>query len=339
MFMKIHHLTRQPSRSWRTCGRGIALGLLLLLLSACANSTSGPTTSTGTATPTTTWSPTATTSQGQNTPLLAVLPLLQKSEQATVHLSAFHFALQGKGTLQTSGQLLPTLSQATPFTLTGSGDASLAQHQEKGKGVLTLMPPQGKALPLKWSERLIGSKLFARGTTAQWCALDLAMLPQLLGAKGGLPPIAPQSLLPLTQLITVVDHGTTTLLGTQVRHLTLSLAPTALVQLAGQVGQARLSQILGSIKLQSPISADLSIEVTTSRLVRVQIKGSVQVNVDALLAAFGQGSGVRGGAAPRVLSVAFDLTLTLSKFNQKVAAVVAPKGAIPLDLGTLHPLA
>jgi hypothetical protein len=332
--MSLLHLTRSPFRSGRRPARAGFLGalgaalLLLLLLSACGSTATGTTPQTS--------APSPTASTGQSTTLLAVLPLLQKSQQATLQLTSFHFALSGKGTLQTSGQLLPALARATPFRLSGSGDASLANRQEKGKGVLTLMPAQGQAVPLSWSERLIGSKLYVRGTTRQWYVLDLGQLPQFLGIAGTMPPIQPLALLPLAQIVSVEDHGTTTLSGAQVRHITLSLPQDALAQLAGHLGQTRLAQLLGSIQLKSALTADLFIDVATARLIRAELKGSLQVNVDTLLSALGLFQSTPGGATARTLSVAFDLTLTLSKFNQKVAAVTAPTGAIPIVLGT-HP--
>jgi hypothetical protein len=336
--MKILHLTRPhlPTRGRRALAPGLGLALVLLLLSsACAS----PNAAVGSPTPPprVAVSPTPTTGQGQNTTLLTVLPLLQQSQQATAQLSAFHFAVQGKGTLQTGGQFLPALAQATPFTLAGSGEASATLHQEKGKGVLTLMLPGGEAQPLKWSERLIGAKLYVRGPGARWFILDLAALAQFLDVQGALPPVSPQALLPLSRQITVVDHGTTALMGMHVRHLTLSLSPAALAQIAGQRGQTRLSQLPGALHLESAQAVDLSIDEATERLVRVQLEGSVLVNVDELLAVIGQGTAA-AGATPRTVSATYDLILTLSKFNQQFAPVVAPAGATPVAVGTLHPL-
>lgn len=313
---------------------------VLLLTACCGSSPSGSTSTVPTSHPLTSGNAThtpvptsSTLTSGNVTPatvpnsnLLAILPVLQKSLQAMQQLKSVHVAVQGTGTIQTSGDFLPKLARGIPYSLSATADIDIVHRQGQAYADLKLLPPQAEALSLEATARLIGHVLYLQGPNSQWISLDLVRTQAL----GELPQL--QNLLTLAGDITVIDHGITTVQGQQVRHLTLSIDQHALGQIMDTVRQQQGKQALASIQTAG-MGVDLFIDTATSLLVRAQVKGSFSVNVDELLKATGQvNTSTPQGNQARMLTVSFALTVTLSKFNQQIPNVVSPQQARPIDL-------
>lgn len=315
---RAHHLFRRP---WRLLTPLLTLGFALLLVVPFATQITQAANSVSEGTP------------APTTSLLAVVPTLLTTEQAMLKLSSAHVEIKGKGTIQTSGAFLPNLAQALPYTLQARGDISLARRQERLQGQVTLAPPRATAQTLKEAERLVGQKLYVQAPTHQWFVLDVAALAALVQANAGAAP-SPQDLLRLLQHITAVDHGVSVQhTGARIHHLTLTIDKQALGQGTKAIRQPTLKQALANVQTPTALSVDLFIDATTSLLREVEIKGSVHINVDALLAALGTGQkGTAQAPAPRMLSLTFAMTVTFSKFNHPIKKVVAPHKATPLDL-------
>ncbi len=90
-----------------------ALAPIIFLLVACGSSVSGSTTTVPTSHSLA--SANVTTTPVFNSNLLAVLPELQKSPQAMPQVQTAHVDRQGKGTIQTSGALLPDFTRQTRY--------------------------------------------------------------------------------------------------------------------------------------------------------------------------------------------------------------------------------
>jgi LppX_LprAFG lipoprotein len=295
--------------------RAVRFGLLvfplILLLCAC----SGPFNANGG-----TSTPVVTTSAPTNLP--ALLPILQKSLQAMQQVRTVHVDIQGKGTIQTSGPLLPAFAKETGYSLRGKADIDIARRDGQLQVRLKLKLPQTAII--KVAARFIGSKLYLQAPTRQWFVLDITGVAALLNATGLVPQ--PQALAALLANVKVTDHGMMTIAGMSTHHITLSIDAHALGQLAQQ---SQAKQVLAGVQLPRGLSADLFIDAATSRLVRLEIKGSVRADVDALLAATGQES---ASQAHRTLMLTFDLIFTFSGFNQPVPQVKAPPSATPINL-------
>lgn len=306
------------------------LPLSLLLLAACGGNPGCGSTATaptshartsgnGTKTPVANANP--------NSTLLAVLPLLQKSLQAMQQVKSFHVAIQGGGTIQTSGDFLPRLATGIPYGLYATADIDIAHRQGQAYADLELLPSQAAALPLEATAVLLGHLLYLRVPNSQWISLDLASSQ----AMGQLPQ--PQNLLTLVRDVVVTDHGITTVQGKPVRQLTLSINQHTLGQLTDTVRQPQVRQALTSIQTPEGIDIDLFIDNATSLLVRVQVKGGFSVNVDELLQATGQeNTTTPQGNQARMFTISFTLAVTLSKFHQQIPSVVSPHQARPIDL-------
>ena len=320
---------------------GFSVALLMFFLCAC----SGPSLSTGststTGNPLTNMLATGTPMPATGTPvanaqLLAILPVLQKSLQAMQQLKSTRIEFQGKGTLQTSGALLPAFAHKTRYSLRGRADVDLSRQSGQAQVRLKLLPAHAQAASYTGVARLVSQKLYLQSSTQQpWLVLDVVSAIALLQAHvaGQVPP---QNLLALVQGITVTDHGMIPMQGQQVRHVSLVINQKALGQLANTMQQQQAGQVLASVQVPTGIQADAFIDGATSRLVRLQVKGGLKINVDRLLAGSTQANmPATQGKQARALAITFDLSFLLSKFDQPVPQVVAPPGATPIDLTKL----
>jgi hypothetical protein len=318
MFTKHHTRT-----TFRAVGL-LAFALLVFILSACSNplSAQGNTTSTGA---------NALTTTTANANLLAVLPILQRSLQATEQLKTVHVALTGKGTIQTSGPLLPSLATVTPYSVSGSADIDVANQAGKARTTLKLLPAQGATLAIKNAARLVGGQLYVPTSTHQWFVLNVANTVAFVEAHVNLTIPQPQALLALAGHVTVTDAGMTTIGNLQTHHITLSIDQGAFGQIANSAPQ-QVQRVLANIQLTNALTADLFIDSATSHLMRLEIKGGVRLNIDGLLAATGHSNMLMPGSQARMFAFAFDFTLTFSKFDQPAPQITAPPNATPLDL-------
>jgi hypothetical protein len=300
-----------------------AFPLFVFLLAACSSSCSGSTSSVPTSHSHTSGNATTTTVPNSN--LLAILPVLQKSLHAMQQLKSVHVAVQGTGTLQTSGNFLPKLAVGIPYSLTATADIDIARRQGQAHANLELLPPQAAALSLNADVLLLDHLLYLRGLNSQWFFVDLVNMQ----VTGQFPQ--PQNVLTLVRDV-VTDHGITTLDGKQVRHLTLSINQHALSQIMNTVRQQQVKQALTSVQTPAGLSIDLFLDQATSLLLNAQVKGSLSVNVDELQATGQENASTPVGSQARKLTVSFAFTVTLSKFNQQVPNVVSPHQARLIDL-------
>jgi hypothetical protein len=310
-------------RTRKRFGLLAGVALLALMLAACGSSTvTSSTVSTGGSTLTNTMS---------NTGTLAVLPILQQSLQATMQLKTVHVDLQGSGTLQTNGQLLPALAQATAFRVQSSANLDIAGRAGTARSTFTLLPAQQPALVSHDAARLVNGQVYVRAPSRQWFVLNLGSALAFLSAHATLVQISPQALLSIMQHVTITDAGEVTINGQQARHVTLSIDQGAWGQLANTAGLSQqVQQVAASIQLLRTLQADLFIDTATFHLVRVEIQGKVQVQLDSLLAA-AMHIGTTQGAIARQITLGFDLRLNLSQFNQPIAKVTVPPNALPFD--------
>jgi hypothetical protein len=303
----------------------LSLFWLLVLLVACSNPLpSSGSTSTGTP-----------ALANTNTNLLTVLPILEQSLQATRQLKTVHVDLRASGTIQTAGPILPAFAQATPFRVHAAADLDIARQAGKARSTLTLTPAQGPPLSLKNAAHLPGGQLYLQTPSHQWFSLNLAGAFAFLTAHVNLSLPSPQVVGTLLQHVSVTDAGTTTIAGKHVRHIVFSIDQGALGQLAKNGETAQVQQVLASMRLVNTVRADLFVDSATFRPVRLEVKGGVQVNLDGLLGAFGHANAPGQGTGARMLTLTFDLRVTLSRFDQPVAQVIAPAGASPIDLMNL----
>jgi hypothetical protein len=310
------------THSMRTGLTGISLfvltALLVILLAACANPFASLSSTTG-------------TNALGNTNLVTVLPLLQKSVQVTEQLTSFHVAMKGKGTIQTSGPLLPAFAHATPYSVRGAADVTIAGQAGKAQTTLKLSPAQGGALSFKDAARFLGQHLYVQVPSHQWYILDLASVVPFLSSQAiGLMP-QPQVWLALLQHVTVRDEGIMALGTLHVHHITLSIDQAALGQLMSGLPQPA-QHALANIQLIGGLSVGLSIDAASARVVQLEWKGGVRINVDGLLAAIGKASVLPQGNQARMVTCTFDVLLTFSRFNRPVPKVNVPPNATPITL-------
>jgi hypothetical protein len=298
---------------------------LVFSLTACdGSSVAASSTSTG---------PVTLASMANDTNVLTVFPLLQQSLQATAQVKSVHVDLQGSASLQTSGPLFPAFAQATTFHIHVSANLDRINQASSAHSTIKLVAAGQSTQVLRDAARLVGGVLYVQAPSGQWFSLSLGSVLAFLSAHAtSLQQLHPQALLALAQQVHITGAGMTTIHGSQVRHIVLSIDQAAWGQL---LNMATLPQrdlkVAASIKLLHSLQADLFIDNATSRLVRIELRGAVQINVDTLLAAVNRQNMTSPGAGTRQLTVAFDLHLVLSKFNQPVARITAPPGAMPVD--------
>jgi hypothetical protein len=283
----------------------LALGALLLLMSACA-----PVISSGG----------SSLSPGQ---------VLQNSAKAMKQLKSAHFDLKVASNLLVTAA---TPTTATPVAgqvnvnITGSGDENLPDKQ-------SLQITIGQNISL--SEIILGNKVYIKNPKGQWYVLDKSVLEGVIGNPFAGINIDPSSLLNLLQNAQLVDHGTEALNGQNLRHISASLDKVGLRQLL--TNNPQLSKLFGQQNIDTVIdqakafqaSVDLWIDETNFYVHRAELKFNLNEDLSSL------NNSTTPGATPTVaplsgLTTSFDSVTDLSNFNQPVT-ITPPANAIPTD--------
>ena len=281
----------------------VAMVGLVMLISACSQ-------------------PTSTGSNSSSS--LSVGQVLQKSANAMKQLKSSHVDLQSTTNVQTSGGTATTgtSSAATPTAqnvsvqVKGNGDQQLPDQEQLN---LTLNNTTNVA------EILQGNKVYVKNNQGKWYVLDKATLQNSVGNPFSGFTIDQSSLLGLLQNIKLTDHGTESLNGVSLRHITAQLDKTALEQLLNSDPQ--LKNTFGSQNIDTVLNntktflstADVWIDETNFYVHRSELKVNLAADTSAV-----------GNGAPTSVKTALDLIVDLSKFNDPVT-ITPPTNATPTN--------
>ena len=277
----------------------VAMVGIVLLISACSQ-------------------PTSTGSNSSSS--LSVGQVLQKSANAMKQLKSSHVNLQSTTNVQTNGGTKTTgttsAAQNVSVQVKGDGDQALPDQEQLN---LTLDNTTNVA------EILQGNKVYIKNNQGKWYVLDKSALQNSVGNPFSGFTIDQNSLLGLLQDIKLTDHGTQSLNGVSLRHITAQLDKTALEQLLNSdpqlkntFGQQNINTVLNNTK-SFLSTADVWIDETNFYVHRSELK----VNLAADTAAVGNG-------APTSVKTALDLIVDLSKFNDPVT-ITPPTNATPTN--------
>lgn len=139
--------------------------------------------------------------------------------------------------------------------------------------------------------------------------------------------------------VTVTDHGDETLNGASLRHITISLDKTGLLNLIQGTSQFKqlpastrqsINQMLNSGVSSFSASLDFWFDEATSYIHRMELKLNAAVDTSKL-AATTSGSTTGTTGAPSAASLKADIVINLSRFNDPSIKITAPANAIPTD--------
>src|SRR5450432_837864 len=248
---------------------------------------------------------------------LSVGQVLQKSANAMKQLKSSHVDLQSTTNVQTRGASATTgTSQNVSVQVKGNGDQQLPDQEQLN---LTLDNTTNVA------EILQGNKVYVKNNQGKWYVLDKTTLQNSVGNPFSGFTIDQNSLLGLLQDIKLTDHGTESLNGVSLRHITAQLDKTALKQLLNSDPQ--LKNTFGSQNIDTVLdntktflsTADVWIDETNFYVHRSELKVNLAADTSAV-----------GNGAPASVKTALDLIVDLSKFNDPVT-ITPPTNATPTN--------
>ena len=262
------------------------------------------------------------TSTGSNSSSsLSVGQVLQKSANAMKQLKSSHVDLQSTTNVQTSGAAAttgtsPATTQNVSVQVKGNGNQQLPDQEQLN---LTLDNTTNVA------EILQGNKVYVKNNQGKWYVLDKATLQNSVGNPFSGFTIDQNSLLGLLQDIKLTDHGTESLNGVSLRHITAQLDKAALEQLLNSDPQ--LKNTFGSQNIDTVLNntktflstADVWIDETNFYVHRSELKVNLAADTSAV-----------GNGAPTSVKTALDLIVDLSKFNDPVT-ITPPTNATPTN--------
>ncbi len=258
--------------------------------------------------------PTSTGSKSSTSSSLSVGQVLQKSADAMKQLKSSHVNLQTTTSVQANGGT--TATQNVNLQVKGDGDQQLPDQEQLN---LTLNNKTNV------SEILQGNKVYIKNSQGKWYVLDKNALQGTTGNLFSGLTVDPNSLLGLLQDIKLTDHGTQSLNGTNLRHITAQLDKKAFEQLLNSdpqlkstFGQQNIDTVLNSTK-SFLTTADVWIDETNFYVHRSELKVNLAADTKAV-----------GNGAPTSVKTAIDLILDLSKFNQPVT-ITPPTNATPTN--------
>jgi len=248
---------------------------------------------------------------------LSVGQVLQKSANAMKQLKSSHVNLQSTTNIQTRGASATTgTSQNVNILVKGDGDQQLPDQEQLN---LTLDNTTNVA------EILQGNKVYVKNNQGKWYVLDKAALQNTVGNPFSGFTIDQNSLLGLLQDIKLTDHGTESLNGVSLRHITAQLDKTALQQLLNSdpqlkntFGQQNIDTLLNNTKTFLS-TADVWIDETDFYVHRSELKVNLAADTSTV-----------GNGVPAAVKTALDLIVDLSKFNDPVT-ITPPTNATPTD--------
>jgi hypothetical protein len=284
----------------------VSFGTLVLLISACSQPITGPTSGTGSS--------------------LTALQVLQKSANAMQQLKSAHVEMQSADSLQAANATATvgtptTMGTPTTFSLTvkGSGDEALPDQEQ-----LSLTENQNTHL----TEIVQGNKVYVQNAQGQWYVLDKSAFRGIIGNPFSGINVDQNSLLALIQNSQITDHGTEALNGQNLRHITAILNKDGLrqllndnPQLAGSVGQQNIDTILNNTK-SFVSSVDVWIDESQFYVHRTELKLNLTADTNGL-----SGTPSTSSSLPSSITANIDTTIDLSHFNVPVT-ITPPANAI-----------
>ncbi len=274
----------------------VAMVGIVLLISACSQ-------------------PTSTGSNSSSS--LSVGQVLQKSANAMKQLKSSHVNLQSTTNIQTGTGTAPKgTPQVVSVRVKGDGDQQLPDQEQLN---LTLDNNTNIA------EILQGNKVYIKNNQGKWYVLDKTALQNSVGNPFSGFTIDQNSLLGLLQDIKLTDHGTESLNGVSLRHITAQLDKTALQQLLNSdpqlkntFGQQNIDTVINNTK-SFLSTADVWIDETNFYVHRSELKVNLAADTSAV-----------GNGAPASVKTALDLIVDMSKFNNPVT-ITPPTNATPTN--------
>ncbi len=253
---------------------------------------------------------------------LTPLQVLQKSAASMEQLKSSHVDLQSHLSVQTTSTATPSASVGTPtpsnitINITGTGDQALPDQEQ-----LTLNVGQAA----KVAEIVQSDKVYVQNPQGQWFVLNKSDFQGAVSNPFSGVNLDQQSLLALVQHTKITDHGTETLNGQSLRHITADLDKVALrqmlndnPQLRGALGQQNLDTIMNNLKsFQS--SVDVWIDETQFYVHQTELKLNLVADTT-----------VSAGATPSTATTNLDTVINLSKFNAPVT-ITPPTNATPTN--------
>ena len=260
--------------------------------------------------------------------------VLQNTVNTMKQLKTVHVDMKANANVGAVG-LTPTAGSTTPsninFNINANGDEVLPDQSS-----LKLTMGGFAGLNLNLAEISKGGKIYFQNSKGQWYVIEKS---QLVGSNGAGNPLSSASVPNFNQLLNlgehaqVTDHGDQTLNGENLRHITVTLDKNGLKDLLNSTGQ--LNSLTGSSqqmveKFMNGLknfraNLDFWIDESTSYVHRIEMKFSM--NLDARsFATPGTTSN-----APSAITIAFDTTIDLSRFNDSSITVTAPANAIPTN--------
>jgi hypothetical protein len=282
----------------------------VLLISACNQPITGPTTGTASS--------------------LTPLQVLQKSANAMQQLKSAHVEIQSTSNVQSSNGATTvatptaTAASSTPIpttyslTIKGSGDEALPDQEQ-----LNLTINQNTHL----AEIVQGNKVYVQNAQGQWYVLDKSAFQGIVANPFAGVNFDQNSLLALIQHTQITDHGTQALNGQNLRHITATLDKEGVrqlindnPQLAGSLGGQNINTILNNT--QSFLSSvDVWIDESKFYVHRTELKLNLVADT----------SGLNGTPTatppPSSITTNLDTIVDLSKFNAPVV-ITPPTNAI-----------
>ncbi len=254
---------------------------------------------------------------------LTVGQVLQKSANAMKQLKSSHVDLQSTTNVQASG------GTATTGTSSATSTAQNVTVQVKGSGNQQLPDQEQLNLTLNnttnVAEILQGNKVYIKNNQGKWYVLDKNSLQGAVGNPFSGFTIDQNSLLGLLQDIKLTDHGTQSLNGVNLRHITAQLDKNALEklvnsdpQLKSTFGQQNIATVLNNTK-SFLSTVDVWIDETNFYVHRSELKVNLAANTSSV-----------ANGAPTAVKTGLDLIVDLSKFNVPIT-ITAPTNATPTN--------
>jgi hypothetical protein len=223
----------------------------------------------------------------------------------------------------------------TNVTVKASGDEVLPDQSS-----LNLSGSSGPG-KFSFAEVVKGNKLYIQNAQGQWYVIDKSELAGSSNSFNNLfsnvsAPDFSKLLAMLDKDVTVIDHGDETLNGASLRHITITLDKSGLLNLIQSTSQFKqlpassqqsINQILNSGVSNFSASLDFWFDEATSYIHRAELKLNAAVDLSKLTATIpGSTTGTTGAA-----SLKADIVLDLSKFNDPSIKITAPANAIPTN--------
>ena len=265
--------------------------------------------------------------------------LLTNSANAMKQIKSVHLDMTMSLNLTVSGlsnnNSTVSIPANTNVTVNASGDEVLPDQ--------TSLSLSGSSGPGKFSfaEVVKGNKLYIQNGQGQWYVMDKSQLGSSSDSTSNLlsnasAPDFSKLLAMLDKDVTVTDHGDETLNGASLRHITISLDKSGLLNLIQGTSQFKqlpastqqsINQMLNSGVSSFSASLDFWFDESTSYIHRMELKLNAAADLSKLAATTSGSTAGTTGAA----SLKADIVINLSRFNDPSIKITAPANAIPTD--------